>query len=118
MTSSVRDLLITGWLIIFVITIGIMAFHPSFGTQSPAETARVIGFSLISTIAGVGLVRYTEILGRSSAVTRRFALGVFVVCMIPLVPVVLITFATPWAALIILTLVYIRWKWALVTSSD
>jgi hypothetical protein len=117
MRSSARDLLITGWLIIFVVTIGVVAFHPSFVTQGSAETLKIVGFALISSLAGAGLVRYTEPLGRSSGRTRKFVLVIFVVCMLPLIPVVLVTFAMPWGALIIMSLIYVRWKWALVPSS-
>ena len=118
MHSSVKDLLITGWVIILVVTIGVVAFHPSFGTQSSAETLKIAGFALISTLAGVGLVRYTEILGRSSGRTRKITLVVFVICMLPLIPVVLVTFTMPWGALIVMSLIYVRWKWALVPSLD
>ena len=118
MRSSVRDLLITGWLIILVATIGVVAFHPSFSSQSSSETLKITGFALISTLAGVGLVRYTEILGRSSGRTRKITLAVFVICMLPLIPVAFVTFAMPWGALIVMSLIYVRWKWALVPSSD
>lgn len=101
-----------------VVTIGVVAFHPSFGTQSSAETLKIAGFALISTLAGVGLVRYTEILGRSSGRTRKITLVVFVICMLPLIPVVLVTFTMPWGALIVMSLIYVRWKWALVPSLD
>jgi len=118
MSSSVRDLLITAWLIIFAVTIGVAIFHPSFETASVLETVRFSAYSLIATLAGIALIRYTEILGRSSSRFRKTSLVIFVVCMIPLLPVAYVTFAMPWAALVILTLVYVRWKWALVASSD
>jgi hypothetical protein len=118
MSSSVRDLLITSWLIVFAVTLGVALFHPSFQSDGLEETIRLAVLSLISTLAGVGLIRYTEILGRSSSRFRKIALVIFVICMIPLVPVALVTFAMPWAALIILSLIYVRWKWALITSID
>jgi len=77
------------------------------------------GFALIATIAGVTLSRFTELLGRSSQKMKMktSALVIFVVCMLPLIPVGLATFSMPWAALIIGTLVYVRWKWALASPS-
>ena len=78
-------------------------------------TLRISGFALIATVGGVALARFTEILGRSSQKMKTSAMVIFVVCMLPLIPVGLSTFSMPWAALIIGTLVYVRWKWA-VTS--
>jgi hypothetical protein len=73
---------------------------------------------LISTLAGIGLIRYCELLGHSSSRSKKTALGIFTVCLIPLVPVMYVTFIMPWAALVILTLLYTRWRWALVPSSQ
>ncbi|MDE0592955.1 MAG: hypothetical protein OSB68_06930 [Dehalococcoidia bacterium] len=115
MSSSVRDILITAWSIICVITVGVIAFHPSFKYEGLSMTLSISGFALIATVAGVTLARFTEILGCSSQKMKTSALVIFVVCMLPLIPVGLATFSMPWAALIIATLVYVRWKWA-VTS--
>jgi|TARA_B110000438_G_scaffold26088_1_gene24709 hypothetical protein len=117
MSSSVRDILITAWSIIFVITVGVIAFHPSFKYEGLTMTLRISGFALIATVAGVALARFTEILGRSSQKMKTSALVIFVVCMLPLIPVGLSTFSMPWAALIIGTLVYVRWKWALANPA-
>jgi len=105
MSSSVRDILITGWSIIFVITVGVIAFQPSFKDE---------GFSMALSVT---LSRFTELLGRSSQKMKTSALVIFVVCMLPLIPVGLATFSMPWAALIIGTLVYVRWKWALANPA-
>jgi hypothetical protein len=118
MKTSVRDLIITGWLVIFATTVGTVAFHPSFEGGGMESVLRLGGLALISTLGGVGLIRYTKLLGRSPTLVRRTALGVFVVSMLPLIPVALQTFSMPWGALIIVSLVYVRWKWALVSSSD
>jgi hypothetical protein len=118
MKTSVRDMLITGWLVIFATTVGTVAFHPSFEDDGMEAVLRLGGMALIATIAGIGLVRYTKLLGRSPTLIRRLALGVFVVSMLPLIPVGVETFSMPWGALIILSLVYVRWKWALVPSSS
>ncbi|NQW20988.1 MAG: hypothetical protein HQ477_09780 [Chloroflexi bacterium] len=117
MSTSVRDLIITGWAIIFVVTLGVIAFHPSFKDEELLVVLRTGGFALISTSAGIGLVRFTEFLGRSTSLTRKIVLGVFVVSMLPLIPVAVVTFGMPWGALILITLVYVRWKWALVSST-
>ncbi|MBT5893039.1 MAG: hypothetical protein HOH57_04480 [Chloroflexi bacterium] len=117
MSSSVRDILITGWSIIFVITVCVIAFQPSFKDEGFSMALSIGGFALIATIAGVTLSRFTELLGRSSQKMKTSALVIFVVCMLPLIPVGLATFSMPWAALIIGTLVYVRWKWALASPS-
>ena len=117
MKTSVQDLLITGWAIVLVITVGVIAFHPSFKADDSSEALRLSGFTLFGTLAGIVLVRYVEQFGRMSARTRSVMLGIFVLCMIPLVFVMYVTFAMPWVALIILTLVYVRWKWSLAASS-
>ncbi len=118
MSTSVRDLIITGWAIIFAVTVGVVAFHPSFVDEPPINAIRIAGFAFISMVAGILLLRFTEIIGRSSARSRKITLGIFIVCMLPLIPVGMATFGMPWAALIIITLVYVRWKWALVTPAS
>ncbi|MBT4126401.1 MAG: hypothetical protein HOE43_08400 [Chloroflexi bacterium] len=118
MSSSVRDLIITGWAIIFAVTIGVVVFHPSFKEESAIYAIRIAGLAFISMMAGILLLRFTEITGRSSARTKKTILGIFIVCMLPLIPVGLATFGMPWAGLIIATLVYVRWKWALAASSS
>jgi hypothetical protein len=117
MSSSVRDILITAWSIIFVITVGVIAFHPSFKGEGLSAILRIDGLALIATVAGVALARFTDLLGRSSQKMKTSALVIFVVCMLPLIPVGLATFSMPWAALIIGTLVYVRWKWALASPA-
>jgi hypothetical protein len=42
----------------------------------------------------------------------------FIIGMLPLIPVGLETFSMPWAGLIVITLVYVRWRWAVVPSTD
>ena len=117
MKTSVRDLLITGWMIIFVVTVGVISFHPSFKADDSSEALMLGGFTLIGTLAGVVLARYGEQIGRMSALTRKVTLAIFVFCIIPLAFVMYVTFAMPWVALILLTVLYVRWKWALVSSS-
>jgi hypothetical protein len=117
MSSSVRDLIITGWTIVFAVTVGVIAFHPSFKDEGILAVLQIVGFAFISMVAGVLLTRFTEILGRSSAKSRKIALGLFIVLMLPLIPVALATFGMPWGALILVTLVYVRWKWALIASA-
>ncbi|MBN4064958.1 hypothetical protein JYU04_04400 [Dehalococcoides mccartyi] len=117
MSTSVRDLLITGWAIVFAITVGVIAFHPSFKGDGWSAVAQTGGFALISTVAGIGLIRFTEMLGVSGSRFRKIALGLFIVSMLPLIPVALATFGMPWGAMIIVTLVYVRWKWALLAPS-
>ena len=118
MSTSIRDLIITGWAIIFAVTVGVVAFHPSFVDEPPINAFRIAGFAFISMAAGIVLLRLTEVIGRSSARSRKFALGIFVLCMLPLIRVGIATFGMPWAALIIVTLVYVRWKWALATPAS
>jgi len=117
MSSSVRDLIITGWAIIFAVTVGVIAFHPSFKDEGIASILLIVGFAFIAMMAGILMARFTELLGRSSARFRRISLGLFIIFMLPLIPVALATFGMPWAAMIIVTLVYVRWKWALIASA-
>jgi hypothetical protein len=114
----VRDLIITGWTIIFVVTVGVIAVHPAYQDQGLQDVLMLGGASLIGTIAGTGITRYTELIGRSSQRTKIATQGIFVVGMIPLAPVMYFVFALPWVAMIILTLIYVRWRWALVPSAD
>ena len=117
MRTSVRDLIITGWALIFAITVGIFFFHPSFIVEEITTVLRLIGLALIPTITGIGLMLFTEIVGRSSGFFRKFVLALFVIGMLPLIPVGLETFSIPWAGLIVITLVYVRWRWAVVPST-
>lgn len=118
MRTSVRDLIITGWIIIFIVTVGVVAIHPAYQSRGLEGVLMFGGASLIGTLAGIGLTRYTELIGRSSTRAKTSTLVLFVACIIPLVPVMYFVSALPWAALIILTLVYVRWRWALVPSAD
>ncbi len=118
MRTSVRDLIITGWVIIFIVTVGVVAIHPAYQSRGLQGVLMFGGASLIGTLAGIGLTRYTELIGRSSQRMKTATLVVFVACMIPLGPVMYFVFALPWAALIIITLVYVRWRWAVVPSVD
>lgn len=118
MRTSVRDLIITGWTIIFVVTVGVVAIHPAYRDEGLQGVLMFGGASLIGTLGGIGLIRFTELIGRSSSRSKAVTLGIFVACMIPLVPVMYFVFAMPWVAMIILTLVYVRWRWALVPSVD
>jgi hypothetical protein len=118
MRTSVRDLIITGWIIIFIVTVGVVAIHPAYQSRGLQGVLMFGGASLIGTLAGIGLIRFTELVGRSSSRMKAVMLGIFVVGMIPLVPVMYFVFAMPWAALIIITLVYVRWRWAVVPSVD
>ncbi|MCX8276833.1 MAG: hypothetical protein OTJ43_00995 [Dehalococcoidia bacterium] len=116
MSTSVRDLIITGWVIIFAVTVGVIAFHPSVKEEGIASILLISGFSFIAMMAGILIARFTELLGRSSARIRMVALGLFIVFMLPLIPVALATFGMPWGAMVLVTLVYVRWKWALIAS--
>jgi hypothetical protein len=118
MKTSVRDLLITGWVVIFITTLASVAFHPSFQDDGLESLLRLGGLALVATLGGVGLIRYTKLLGRSPTLIRRGALGVFIVSMFSLIPVAVETFSLPWGAMIVLSLLYVRWKWALVPSSS
>ena len=118
MRTSVRDLIITGWVIIFVVTVWVVVIHPAYQGRGLQGVLMFGGESLVGTLAGIGLTRFTELVGRSSPRAKTATLGIFVVCMIPLAPVMYFVFALPWAALIILTLFYVRWRWALVPSAD
>lgn len=111
-------MIITGWVIIFGITVGLVAFHPSFREEGFQSFLRIGGFALIPTLVGILLLRFTDLLGRATSRTRKLALAVFILSALPLIPVALATFGMPWGALIIITLLYVRWKWALVPSSN
>lgn len=117
MVTSFRDLLITGWVIIFLITVGVIAFHPTLKGDGWNEVARIGGLAAIATLIGIVMTRFVELLGRTGRRIRKTALVVFVIGMLPLIPVGLATFAMPWGALILITLIYVRWKWALIPTS-
>ena len=118
MSTSVRDLIITGWAIIFAVTVGVIAFHPSLKDEGAASILLIVAFAFIAMAVGILMTRFTELLGRSSARFRRIALGLFIVLMLPLIPVALATFGMPWGAMILVTLIYVRWKWALIASAN
>ena len=118
MSTSVRDLIITGWAIIFAVTVGVIAFHPSLKDEGVASILLIVAFAFIAMMAGILMARFTELLGRSSSRTKKITLGLFIAFMLPLIPVALATFSMPWGAMILITLVYVRWKWALVTSPN
>jgi hypothetical protein len=57
-------------------------------------------------------------LGSSSSRSRKSALALFVASAFALIPIMYVTFASPWLVLIGLTLLYVRWQWALVATPD
>lgn len=116
--TSFRDLLITGWLIIFAVTVGLVAFHSDYQDQGTSGALRVGGLAAVGSIAGILLTRYVNRLSYATSRSRKIALSLFVASMVALIPVMVVTFRMPWAALIVLTLLYVRWKWALVTGPD
>jgi uncharacterized membrane protein YeaQ/YmgE (transglycosylase-associated protein family) len=116
--TSFRDLLVTGWLIIFGVTVGVVAFHPAYQGQGTLGVLELSGLTIIGVVGGVLLTIYVNRLGASSPRSRKIALALFVASAVALVPVMFVTFASPWLALIVLTLLYVRWKWALVSTSD
>ena len=116
--TSFRDLLITGWVIVFGVTVGLVAIHPSYQGQGVLVALRLYGLSAIGSVGGILLTRFVDLLGASSSRTRKIALALFVASAIALVPVMFETYATPWAVLIVLTLLYVRWKWVLLAVED
>ena len=118
MVTSFRDLLITGWVIIFLTTVGVIAFHPTLKGDGWSEVTRIGGFAAIATLGGIVMTLFTDVLGRTGRQVRKTVLVVFVIGMLPLIPVGLATFAIPWGVLILITLIYVRWKWALIPSSE
>ena len=116
--TSFRDLLVTGWLIIFGVTVGVVSFHPAYQGQGTLGVLELSGLTTIGVVGGVLLTIYVNRLGASSPRSRKTALALFVASAVALVPVMFVTFASPWLALIVLTLLYVRWKWALVSTSD
>ena len=116
--TSFRDLLVTGWLIIFGVTVGVVAFHPAYQGQGTLGVLKLSGLATIGVVGGVLLTIYVNRLGASSARSRKTALTLFVASAVALIPVMYVTFASPWLTLIVLTLLYVRWKWAFVSTSD
>lgn len=110
--TSFRDLLITGWLIIFAVTVGVVAFHPSYEDQGMSGVIRLGGLAAVGTLGGILLTRFVDLLGASSPRTRKTAMVLFLASWAALIPVMYVTFAMPWGALIVMTLLYVRWKWA------
>jgi len=111
-------MLITGWLIIFGVTVGLVAFHSEYQDQGTSDGLRIGGLAAIGTVGGILITRFVDRLGASSSGTRKIALFLFVACALALIPVMYVIFITPWAVLIILTLLYVRWKWALAAAAD
>ena len=116
--TSFRDLLITGWVIVFGVTVGLVAIHPAYQGQGVLVALRLDGLSAIGSVGGILLTRFVDLLGASSSRTRKFALSLFVVSALALIPVMYVIFVTPWAVLIVLTLLYVRWKWVLLAAED
>lgn len=116
--TSFRDLLITGWLIIFGVTVGVVAFHPAYESQGMAGVLRLSGLAAIGTLGGILLTRFVDMLGVSSPRTRKYAIVLSLLSWAALIPLMYLTFAMPWGVLIVLTLLYVRWKWAFTTVSS
>lgn len=116
--TSFRDLLITGWLIVLGVTVLIVAFHSDYQEQGTSGALIFGGLSAIGTVGGMLLTRFVDRLGASSSRARKFALFLFVASALALIPVMYVMFVMPWAVLIVLTLLYVRWKWALVPAAD
>ena len=117
-TTSFRDLLITGWLIIFGVTVGLVAFHSDYQDQGTSDGLRIGGLAAVGSAGGILLTRFVNRLSYATPRARKIALLLFVASMIALIPVMIVTFRTPWAVLIVLTLLYVRWKWAFVAAPD
>jgi hypothetical protein len=110
--TSFRDLLITGWLIIFGVTVGVVAFHPTYEGQGMSGVLRLGGLTAVGTLGGILLTRFVDLLGASSSRTRKTAMVLSLATWAALIPVMCVTFSMPWGVLIVLTLLYVRWKWA------
>ena len=110
--TSFRDLLITGWLIIFGVTVGVVAFHPTYEGPGMSGVLRLGGLAAVGTLGGILLTRFVDLLDASSSRTRKTAMVLSLASWAALIPVMYVTFAMPWGALIVLTLLYVRWKWA------
>ena len=91
---------------------------PAYQGQGTLGVLELSGLTTIGVVGGVLLTIYVNRLGASSPRSRKTALALFVASAVALVPVMFVTFASPWLALIVLTLLYVRWKWALVSTSD
>ncbi len=116
--TSFRDLLITGWLIVFGVTVMVVAFLPDYADERTASLLRFGGLAFVGAMGGILMAGQVGRLGHSTSRNRKIAMTLFVASMVALVPVMFVTFSMPWAALFILTLFYARWKWALVTAAD
>ena len=116
--TSFRDLLVTGWLIVFGVTVGVVAFHPAYQGQGSLGVLKLSGLAMVGVVGGVLLTINVNRLGSSSSRSRKSALALFVASAFALIPVMYVTFASPWLVLIGLTLLYVRWKWALVATPD
>ncbi len=110
--TSFRDLLMTGWLIIFGVTVGVVAFHPTYEGQGMSGVLRLGGLAAVGTLGGILLTRFVDLLGASSSRTRKTAMVLSLASWAALIPVMYVTFSMPWGVLIVLTLLYVRWKWA------
>ncbi|MDA1280244.1 MAG: hypothetical protein O3B95_09455 [Chloroflexi bacterium] len=117
MRTSFRDLLITGWLIVLAVTVGVVIFHPDYQTTGSSDDLRIGGLASIGALGGILLTRYVNAIGRFSSRSKKVTLAIFAACMIALIPVMVATFALPWGVLIVLTLVYTQWKWAVAATS-
>ena len=116
--TSFRDLLITGWLIIFVVTVALVTFHSDYQGEGTSDSLRVGVLAGVGAVGGILLTRFVNRLSQATPRSRKIALGLFIASMVALIPVMFVTFATPWAVLIVLTLLYVRWKWAFVAAPD
>ena len=116
--TSFRDLLITGWLIIFGVTVGLIAFHSDYQDQGTSDGLRIGGLAAVGSVGGILLTRFFNRMSYATPPACKIAISLFVASMVALIPVMIVTFRMPWAALIVLTLLYVRWKWAFVAAPD
>lgn len=76
----------------------------------------LMGLTALGTIIALVVLRITDSLSKRNGSSRKIALWAYFCAIVALVPVAYTSLIIPWIVLVIVTLVYVRWKWGWADS--
>lgn len=114
--SSVRNALMTAWVLLGIISIGLFQFHPDHSDRELSIVLSLMGLTVLGTVVSLVVLRVTDRLAKRNGPSRKLVLWAYFFAIVALVPVSYMSLIIPWIVLMIVTLVYVRWKWGWADS--
>jgi hypothetical protein len=106
----------TAWVLLGLVSIGLFQFHPDHSEREFNMVLALMGLTALGTIIALVVLRITDSLSKRNGSSRKIALWAYFCAIVALVPVAYTSLIIPWIVLVIVTLVYVRWKWGWADS--